>query len=248
MPSSPGLQLGKRACYQMPACRSPPRHCVRVNCWRRVSGTVRVAPCNGEEKAPRALPAAAFCGAEMGHPSPTRTWPDPLCTAAGLCRESCSVFSSNVQISDLCRVVHTSPSSRRRAGVMGQGCMRYAVEIVLGSTAMVPLNAEGRVLTCSACLLSTGKGQRGTNRCKEFLKGGLDECMIIFSPVSHFSMVVVCKCTGQTRDHGCMWDTRKSSSSGPPWGVRVVSAFAEGRMMQSVCLVTYTDTHEVPYQ
>ena len=141
----------------------------------------------------KSLPVPCLPLPSAGPPSPTRTHPGPSCTAAGLCRESHLVFSSNAQIRDLRRVVHTSPSSRRRAGVMRQRCMRYAVEIVLGSTAVVPLNAEGRVLTCFAHLLFTGNRQRGTKTCKEFLKGGLDECMIIFFPVSHFSMVVVCK-------------------------------------------------------
>lgn len=60
--SSPGLQLelGKRAHYQMPGCRSHPRHCASVHLQQRVSGTVCVAPCSREEKALCALPATAF--------------------------------------------------------------------------------------------------------------------------------------------------------------------------------------------
>lgn len=75
-----------------------------------------------------------------------------------------------------------------------------------GETSSGASNAEGRVLTCFAYLLSIGKGQTGTKTGKEFLNGGLDECMI-FLPVSHFSMVVIFKCTRQMSDWGLMWDT-----------------------------------------
>lgn len=172
-----GLQLepGKRACYQKPGCGSPPGHCVSVRLRHRVAGTVCVAPCNREGKAPCALPAAAFWGAETG----PRPHPDPSRAAGAFCRESPLVFSSNAQIRDSCSDAHLHISGRR-TGVMRQKCVRSDVGIVLGSTAAVPLNAEGKVLACFPHLLSTGNRQRGTKTCKEVLKGGLDECMIIF--------------------------------------------------------------------
>lgn len=101
-----GLQLepGKRACYQKPGCRSPPGRCISVHRRHRVAGTVCVAPCNGEAKAPCALPAAAFWGGRDG--PPPRPHPDPSRAAGAFCRESPLVFSSNAQIRDSCGDAH----------------------------------------------------------------------------------------------------------------------------------------------
>lgn len=58
--------------------------------------------------------------------------------------------------------------------------------------------------------------------------------MIFFLPGSHFAMVVVFKCIEQTRHQDSMWDTRMFSSLESPWGLKVMSAFSEGRVVQSV--------------
>lgn len=82
-----GLQLepGKRACYQKPGCRSAPGRCISVHRRHRVAGTVCVAPCNGEAKAPCALPAAAFWGGRDGPPpAPSRPLPRSWCLLQGV--------------------------------------------------------------------------------------------------------------------------------------------------------------------
>lgn len=80
--------------------------------------------------------------------------------------------------------------------------MRNAVEIVLESTAVVPLKAEGRVLACFVHLLFTDNRQGGTNTCKFLLKGGMDECTVLFFPCQSFFRGGHLQMTRKMRDEG----------------------------------------------
>lgn len=82
--SSPELQLdpGKRACYQMLGLQKPSQtlhQCppLAQGLWHCLCSCLQQGG-----KGCLSLPATAFCGAEGAQP-------DPLCTAAGLCRKSC---------------------------------------------------------------------------------------------------------------------------------------------------------------
>lgn len=126
-----------------------------------------------QEKAPHALPAAAFCGAETGPPSPKRTQPEPPCTAAGLhwvvlgCPIRCFLqMPKPATRAERC----TSPTKpvEGRGGEASVPQMRSRNGT--GEHSGGATKVEGRVLTCSGHLLSIGKGQRGTKTGKEFLK------------------------------------------------------------------------------
>lgn len=90
---------------------------------------------------------------------------------------------------------------------MRQKDTRNAVGIVLGSTVGVPLQADGRVLTCFVHLLFTDNRQGGTNTCNLLSKCGLDERMIVFFLCQSFFHDGHLQMTGQMRDESRMWDT-----------------------------------------
>lgn len=180
-----GLQKRPRTLHQCPPPAQGRRHRLCCSLQRGGKGSLCPACCcllGGQRRAP---------------PGPIQTPPAQLVPSAGSPLWCFLQMPKSVTRA----VMRISPSSGRRAGEMRQKCVRSDVGIVLGSTAAVPLNAEGKVLACFPRLRSTGNRRRGTKTCRGFLKGGLDECMIIFLCQSFFYGGYL-QIIGQMRDEG----------------------------------------------